>query len=392
MRTRVVVLGGGHGVAAVLCALREYDLSPTVVVTVADDGGSSGALRRRWGGPAVGDMRRSLIALSGEKDGPGRALAAPVTIARFGRHPLGNLVLCSLAKAFGDLETASEWIGGQLGLSACVLPATTQPVTLLAAAGDEIIRGESAVGTARADIDRLRFDPERPEVSPPALAAIRQAHWVLLAPGSLFTSVLAVCALPDVAAALANTRAHVVWICNLEPQAPESAGMSAADHLRSLRRHGVRVDAVLYDPAAKLHFSAAELDGADLPGIAYPLKSLQPRRHEPMLLAAALQDLFSGRRPWWISVPELEPRGSPGGAAVAGTVVGDDLDQNLHAPKPSQQGHDLAREPNPIDVLPTAAEAKATGAEHNRAAVAPRQAQPHSAVAVGTSLGAPQLH
>ncbi|HYB28975.1 MAG TPA: uridine diphosphate-N-acetylglucosamine-binding protein YvcK [Solirubrobacteraceae bacterium] len=295
MCTRVAVLGGGHGVAAALRALRGHDLALTVVVTVADDGGSSGELRRRWGGPAVGDMRRSLIALTGEEEGPGRALAAPVTMAQFGRHPLGNLVLFSLAKAFGELEAASEWIGGQLGLSACVLPATTRPVTLAAAAGGEVIRGESSVGTAPADIERLRFDPERPEVPPAVLDAIGHADCVLLAPGSLFTSVLAVCALPDIAAALAQTPARVVWICNLAPEIPETAGMSAADHLGSLRRHCVRVDAVVYDPASQLRFSPAALAAADLPGFAYPLMSEQPHRHDPVLLSAALHDLISAR-------------------------------------------------------------------------------------------------
>ena len=303
MNARVVILGGGHGVAVVLRALGEHDLNLTVVVTAADDGGSSGELRDLWGGPAVGDMRRSLIALAGEEGAPGRALAAPVTISRFGRHPLGNLVLCSLAKAFGDLETAGEWIGEQLDISAYVLPATAQPVTLLAVVGDEVIRGESAIGATSEGIDRLRFDPEHPDVPPPVLDAIGQADWVLLAPGSLFTSVLAVCAVPDIATALADTPAHVLWLCNLEPQIPETDGMSAPDHLGSLRRHGVRVDAVLYDPAARLHFSPAELAAADLPGFAYALQSEQPRRHDPVLLSAALHDLFCA-----VATPDISAR------------------------------------------------------------------------------------
>ncbi|MGZ4284250.1 MAG: gluconeogenesis factor YvcK family protein [Solirubrobacteraceae bacterium] len=294
MRGRVTILGGGHGVAAVLRALGGLDLQIAVIVTVADDGGSSGELRRRWGTPAVGDMRRSLIALLGEEGDSGRALAAPVTIARLGRHPLGNLLLCSLTKAFGDLQTASEWLGGQLSLSVRVLPATAAPVTLLAITTEGLIRGESAISATQRRIQSLHFDPPWPEVPASAIDAINQADWVLLGPGSLFTSVLSVCALPAVTLALAGTPAHVLWICNLEPQIPETAGMSAADHLGALRRHNVRVDTVLYDPHAQLHFTRPELVAADLRGVPSPIAAPRRGRHDPVLLSAALEDLFVG--------------------------------------------------------------------------------------------------
>jgi len=294
MSARVVILGGGHGVSAVVRALREEPVAITAIVSVADDGGSSGALRRRWGGPAVGDMRRLLIALAGEDQGSRRALAAPVTIARMGRHPLGNLLLHSLAKAFGDLETASEWLTGQFGVSAHVLPATTEPVILTASTGHETIRGESAIGAAPTRLTRLGFDPPRPEVPAPVIDTIAQADRVLIGPGSLFTSVLAVSALPDIRSVLASTRAYVLWICNLEPEIPETAGMSAADHLSTLRSHEVRLDAVLYDPAAGLHFTACELAAAHLDGLAYPLVGADPARHDPVLLSAALRPLLTG--------------------------------------------------------------------------------------------------
>lgn len=294
MSARVAILGGGHGVSAVLAALRDDQIATTAIVTVADDGGSSGALRQIWGGPAVGDMRRSLITLAGEDGRLGRALAAPVTIARIGRHPLGNLLLHTLAKAFGDLETGGEWLAEQLGVSARVLPATTQPVILVGRTLDETIRGESAIGAARSRITALRFEPPRPEVPPPVIDAITRADWVLIGPGSLFTSVLAVSALPDIRSVLASTRARVLWICNLEPEIPETAGMSAVDHLSMLRCHEVRVDAVLYDPAARLHFTPSELAAADVDSLAHPLASADPGRHDPALLAAALRPLLTG--------------------------------------------------------------------------------------------------
>jgi uncharacterized cofD-like protein len=297
MSPRIAVLGGGHGVAAVLRALRIWETDLTVIVTIADDGGSSGELRTLWGGAAVGDMRRSLIALTGEAGMSGRALAGPVTIARFGEHPLGNLVLHSLAQAFGDLETASEWLSGQLGVDARVLPATTEPVTLVAAACGQVVRGETAIGTAPGRVESLSFEPHRPAVPPAAADAITTADWVILGPGSLFTSVLAVSALPDIRSAIAATRAQVLWICNLCPQRPETAGMSSGDHHAALRDHGVRVDAVLYDPAAQLHPSQEDLAGWGLRALGRPLASRIPSCHDPALLSAALEELFSGEPP-----------------------------------------------------------------------------------------------
>lgn len=294
-RRRVAVLGGGHGVAAVLRGLRDHELDLTVIVTVADDGGSSGELRRRLGAPAVGDMRRALIALTEERDRAGFALGARVTVDRFGEHPLGNLVLCSLFKAFGSLEAAGEWLTGELGLSARVLPATTQSVSLVAISHGSSIRGESAIGATPGRIERLSFEPERPGVPRPVLDALAEADWVLIGPGSLFTSVLAVTALPDIRAALARTRAQVLWICNLAPQVPETADMSAGDHLAALQRHGVRIDTVLHDPAAGLRLTPPELAAFDVRGVARPMVSASAGRHEPALLAEALGELFSTR-------------------------------------------------------------------------------------------------
>jgi len=292
MQERVTVIGGGHGVASVLRALRDGPYVLTVIVTAADDGGSSGELRRRAGGPAVGDLRRSLIALAGNDVALARALALPLTIEGLGRHPLGNLIIRSLADAFGDLETACAWLAAQLGIRGRVLPATVEPVSLLAHAGGRLIHGESAIGRANARIRRLRFSPERPRVSPTALHAIAHADWILLGPGSLYTSVLATCALPEIASALSDTPARVVWICNLQAQPGETEGLSAANHLAAIRRHGVRVDTVLYDPTAELRFTPHQLARARVHGISRPLRNGKPGLHDPTLLHHALRELF----------------------------------------------------------------------------------------------------
>lgn len=276
-----------------LRALRDEGADLTVIVTVADDGGSSGELRRRGGGPAVGDLRRSLIALTDDEVALARAFKRPLTLNRLGRHPLGNLLIMSLAAAFGDLGRASEWLGERLGTAGVVLPATTEPVSLVADAGGELIHGESAIAATRAEVRRLHFSPERPTVPDAVPQAIEHANWVLLAPGSLFTSVLAASALPDVADALARTSAHVVWICNLEPEAIETADMAASDHLAALRRHGLRVDAALYDPGAQLHFEAEQLARERVAPLPRALRSERPGVHDPLLLRAALQKLFA---------------------------------------------------------------------------------------------------
>jgi uncharacterized cofD-like protein len=294
---RIAVLGGGHGLASVLQTLRDDQHALTVIVTVGDDGGSSGELIRRGGGPAVGDLRRSLEALTGHEVALGRAFRRPLTINRIGCHPLGNLLIRSLAAAFGDLGKASEWLGEQLGISAVVLPATSEPVSLVAEAGGRVVRGESAIGAARSDICRLSFDPARPQVPTAVVQAIEQADWVLLAPGSLFTSILATSALPDVASALARTTAHVVWICNLEPDAAETTGMTGQDHLAALQRHGVRVDTALYDPGAELQFEPEQLAGEQVRAVRRPLRSEQAGVHDPVLLRAALMELFGEPAP-----------------------------------------------------------------------------------------------
>jgi uncharacterized cofD-like protein len=249
-------------------------------------------------------MRRTLIALTRDEDRAG-ALAAPVRDARLGQHPLGNLLLCSLTRACGDLETASRRLGEELGVSARVLPAAAQSVSLIAASNRGLIRGESAIGASGNRIETLSFDPEQPAVPSHVIEAIDEADWVLLGPGSLFTSVLAVGALPAIRSAVAHTGADVLWICNLTPQIPETAGMSAADHLAALRRHAVRVDRVLYDPAAALHFTPSELITLDLNWLARPLVNNHPDRHDPALLADALRELFS-RVPAHTEMPRSE--------------------------------------------------------------------------------------
>lgn len=295
MTARVAVLGGGHGVAAVLRALRDAPVELTAIVTTADDGGSSGDLRRRFGGPAVGDLRRSLVALSDGTNLLATVMSRPLE-TQFGRHPVGNLLIQSLTDSLGDLETSSRWLGQWLGISGCVLPASVEPVRLLADTGDRLIAGESAIGDTVDRILRLRFDPQWPRTPFAAVEAIQAADWVLLAPGSLYTSTLATGALPQIVSAVARTSARVLWLCNLEAGEGETAGMVAEDHLSVLRNHGVRVDEVLYDPNSELHFDPAALGRNRITGFAWPLQAGRRAVHDPRLLGTALESLFDAQR------------------------------------------------------------------------------------------------
>lgn len=294
MTARVAVLGGGHGVAVVLAALRDAPVELTAIVTTADDGGSSGDLRRRFGGPGVGDLRRSLVALSDGTNLLATVMSRPLE-TRYGRHPVGDLLIRSLTDSLGGLEASSRSLGQWLGISGCVLPATVEPVRLLADTGDRVIAGESAIGDTVEPILRLRFDPQWPRTPLAAVEAIQAADWVLLAPGSLYTSTLATSALPQIVPALSRTPGRVLWLCNLEPGKVETANMTAEDHLSALRKHAVRVDDVLYDPQAQLHFDPPALARNRITGFAWPLQAAGRAAHDPHLLGAALESLFEAQ-------------------------------------------------------------------------------------------------
>jgi uncharacterized cofD-like protein len=281
-------------VAAVLGALRGAPVQLTAIVTTADDGGSSGELRRELGGPAVGDVRRSLIALSDPMNLLAAVMAQRVE-TQYGRHPVGNLLIRSLTDSLGDLEETTRCLGQWLGISGCVLPASVEPVRLLAETSDQVISGESAIGNTADRILRLRFEPLWPRTPLAAVQAILAADWVLLAPGSLYTSTLATSALPQILPAIARTPGRVIWLCNLAPEPAETAGMSADDHLSALRKHGVRVDDVLYDPRARLHFTPATLARNRITGFAWPLQEGSRAVHDRLLLGTALESFFGAQ-------------------------------------------------------------------------------------------------
>lgn len=280
----VVAIGGGHGLSATLAAARAYAGSITAVVSVADDGGSSGRLREALGIPAPGDLRRCLVALGDPGSVWARTFEHRFSSGELAGHALGNLVIAGLAQATGDFTAALEEAGKLVGAVGRVLPATAQPVVLKAESAGGPVQGQVAVSSA-ARISSLSLVP--PDAEPPAAVvdAIAAADQVVLGPGSLYTSVLAAAIVPAVRAALAATSARVVHVANLREQRPETEGYDVGDHVAALLAHGVRVDVVLRDPAC------LPLGRVAVPVVDAPIGRPGGAGHDPAQLATALARL-----------------------------------------------------------------------------------------------------
>jgi uncharacterized cofD-like protein len=279
----VVALGGGHGLAATLRATRRYGGDVTAIVSVADDGGSSGRLREIFGVPPPGDLRKCLVALSAPSVWS-TAFEHRFDAGELEGHALGNLVIAGLAASTGDFIFAVAEAGRLVQAGGTVLPATTVPVVLKADAAGGAVQGQVAVGRA-GRIARVSLVPVDPEPPAAALTALAQADQIVLGPGSLYTSVLAVVAVPALRDALAGARGRKVYVCNLRPQVPETEGYDVAAHLAALEAHGVEVDVVLCDT------TGLQLGAPNRPWVDAPLARPNGLAHDSERLAAALADL-----------------------------------------------------------------------------------------------------
>jgi len=309
--SRVVVVGGGHGCARSLAALRLLDVHRTAVVSVADDGGSSGRLRRDHDVVALGDLRMALLALA--EQGAGVAALAGRRFARgeLAGHSLGNLLLLALLEEHdGDLLAALAAFGALVGAVGEVLPATTEPVTLSADTAAGEVAGQAAVSSSTR-IRRVRLTPDRATTAPGVVEAILGAEIVLLGPGSLYTSLLPVLLLDGVASALARTQAEVVLVGNLRAQPGETEGMDLADHVDALADHlpRVRIDTLLAHERVDAGTERPTVEPGRPEPLAIDLPRLMSRvgrivradlgdeldGHDPTRLAAAVRGLLDAR-------------------------------------------------------------------------------------------------
>ncbi len=315
---KVVALGGGHGLYASLSALRRVTDRLTAIVTVADDGGSSGRLRRELGVLPPGDLRMALAALCGD-DEWGQTWR-DVVQHRFRDegdlqgHAVGNLLIVALWELFGgdgaspgSTVAGLDWVGRLLGAHGRVLPMAAIPMDIVAevrgadpARPDEIthVKGQVACAKTPGSVLGVSLVPADPPACPETLAAVDDADWIVFGPGSWFTSVLPHLKVPALARALTTSRARRVVALNLAPQPGETDDFSPQTHLEVLQAHApdLRVDVVLADRGVVDDPDALDKAVQDLGGrlvLADVAADDGSPRHEPARLAQAFDKIFT---------------------------------------------------------------------------------------------------
>jgi uncharacterized cofD-like protein len=230
----VVCIGGGHGLAQALKAVTRYAGRITAIVTVADDGGSSGRLAPALEIPPPGDIRKCLIALTPDSSVWRRLFEYRFEGADVEGHSLGNLIIASLADLEGDFEAALRACERLLGSVGSVIPCSPQRLHLAATINGVEVDGQAAITRTRGSISDLRLIPADPPANSSAVASIREADQIVLGPGSLYTSVLAPLMVPEIRDAVNESPARLVYVANLITQDGETLGMDAADHLDAI--------------------------------------------------------------------------------------------------------------------------------------------------------------
>lgn len=248
---RIVVIGGGHGQAQICRGIKNIpNTHISAIVTVADDGGSTGRLRRQFNIPAMGDIRNVMIALA-----PQETLFSSLMDYRFddpsgkekdvAGHNLGNLILTALTDQSGSFFEAIKMLDDVLNVKGEIIPATTQVITLFARMYDGVIvKGEENIPHLDNKITRVFYE-EEVHATPDAIRAITEADLIIYGIGSVYTSILPNVIIPEISNALQDTRARRVYFCNAMTQPGETDGYSVEDHVRALIQHGAMVDEVL---------------------------------------------------------------------------------------------------------------------------------------------------
>ena len=238
---KVVAIGGGTGLSTMLRGLKLYTKSLTAVVTVADDGGSSGMLRNDLGMLPPGDIRNCIVALADIEPIMYKLLNYRFTEGALAGHSFGNLFLAALNGISGGFDEAVSTMSSVLAVVGRVLPVTTENVTLGAMLENgRVINGESAIGTRDASegrIDTVFLKPEKPKALDDVLRAIDEAEIIVLGPGSLYTSIIPNLLVDGVAEAIKNSSAVKIYVCNIMTQSGETDGYTVCDHLRAIEKH-----------------------------------------------------------------------------------------------------------------------------------------------------------
>lgn len=312
-RFSMVALGGGTGLSSLLKGLKELPIDLSAIVTVTDDGGSSGRLRKDLQILPPGDIRNCLVALSRSE-----SLLSRLFQYRFSEggdiegHSFGNLFIAAMTGVIGDFSSAVREASTILAIKGKVIPVTSDNIQLCAKFEDDSeITGETAISEARKRITAISLLPDKPEANPEALSAIDDANMIALGPGSLYTSVIPNLLVPGVAEHINKSRARVVYICNVMTQPGETDSFSAVDHIQAIfsRTELERIDVVIVNSrrAARQLMAKYEEKGQFwVPPTVKKLGDMGMRvvaadlllesdmvRHNPNLLAASLVALIN---------------------------------------------------------------------------------------------------
>ena len=309
---RIVVIGGGTGLSALLRGIKEYSRNITAVVTVADDGGSSGEIRKSIGILPPGDIRNCLTALSNDEE-----MLTQIFQYRFAAnmglngHSLGNLLISALTEITGSFEEAIAETGRVLAVQGQVLPSTLHNVSLVADVKlpdknvEVRIKGESQIAQIGGHIRRLWIEPGNPAAFPPTIQAILNADLIIIGPGSLYTSLVANLLVPDVVDALRASRAYKFYICNVATQAGETDDFTCENHIEILDHNiGAHIfDTVICNnrfegtlPSGVKFVKVNPLEETGYPIYQTDLLDVNnPTRHDSAKLAKTVMDLYLER-------------------------------------------------------------------------------------------------
>jgi len=302
---KMVAIGGGTGLSTLLRGLKEYSNNLTAIVTVADDGGSSGRLRRDFGVLPPGDFRNCLIALADAEP-----LVKRLFQYRFGNgtelegHSFGNLFIVAMSGVTGSFEKAIHESSQVLAVRGSIVPSTTENLTISAEMDDQtIIHGESSIPKNGGKIKKLYLTPKAPRAYPSSIEAIRKAEVIIIGPGSLYTSILPNLLVPEIGKAIEESKAIKIYVCNVATQKGETDGFSVYDHVKTLRDHTTYnlVDHILINYNIKP--LGTEFTGAAVEYGRYPIKDVKLIKedlvnsdfrlhHDPERLARVIMKLY----------------------------------------------------------------------------------------------------
>ena len=237
-KIKVVTIGGGTGLSVLLRGLKKYPLEITAVVTVADDGGSSGKIRSDMNIPSPGDIRNVIAALSDVEPYLEKMFQYRFDSGEVKGHPVGNLMIAAMTDIHGDFSTAVKVMSRILNVRGTVLPTTNDIATLNAVLSDgEIIRGESSITKAGGVIDHVYITPSRVKPNEDVLKAIEEADYIIMGPGSLYTSIIPNLVISNVSEKIRESKAKKIYVCNVMTQHGETDNYTVSDHIVAINKH-----------------------------------------------------------------------------------------------------------------------------------------------------------